>query len=245
MYGPGRVGSLVVMTITTEQPRRAPAPDRRSRLLTWAGALWALQYIPIHVYWAMGGTTGFLGIEDLGEDFQTANWAASVVIAGAGLVSLSLVQSWGRLVPSAVRHGLAWVGGIVAIVHGIAFAVPSALRLAGVLDYRTDPDFTSDQLRNLDWANLLYFEPWFTIMGILLIVGSQSVRRHSRDVPRDGRVLRGTAYTLLIVGIFVAVWGVFTFDVLTYLLPGVVLTAAGFALALFAHRTLDRKEQHR
>ncbi|WP_163573668.1 hypothetical protein [Fodinicola feengrottensis] len=71
----------------------------------YAGLVWALAYIPIHIYWAFGGSAAFLGLARTNADFQIANWGASVVLLGAGLTAFALVRPWGRLLP---RWGGCW-----------------------------------------------------------------------------------------------------------------------------------------
>jgi hypothetical protein len=158
---------------------------RRRRWLGYAGFGWALSNIPIHIYWALGGLTTSIGITTSGHDFRIANWGASLVILGAGLTCLALVQRWGEVLPRALLHGTAWVGGVLGIVHSLAFGTGEVLRLAGIVSYPDRTDFTLRQLQNFDWANLLYFEPWFAVMGVLLIGSSLSARRRARAAAAD------------------------------------------------------------
>jgi hypothetical protein len=122
---------------------QAPRAGGR-RWLGYAGFWWALSYLPVHIYWALGGLTASIGITTSGHDFRTANWGASLVILGAGLTCLALVQRWGQLLPRALLHGTAWVGGVLGIVHSLAFGTVEALRLAGIAGY---PDHTGVTLR--------------------------------------------------------------------------------------------------
>jgi hypothetical protein len=173
-----------VVTASVSPPREAVRPAPRP----WAGYIgfaWALSYIPIHVYWALGGLTPAIGITTGGPNFRAANWGACLVILGAGLVGLSLVRPWGEVLPRAVRHGAAWVGAVFGILHALAFCTVSALRLASVIAYPESADFTSRQMHAYDWSNLLYFEPWFGIMGVLLILTSRYARRHGAAGRRE------------------------------------------------------------
>lgn len=149
--------------------------------LGYTGLGWALSFIPVHVYWALGGLTPSIGITASHQSFRAASWGASLVILGGGLTCLSLVQRWGELLPRALRHGSAWVGGAFGIVHAVAFSAVAALYLSGTVGYPAGTGLTVGQMRGYDWANLLCLEPWFGIMGLLLIGCSLQARRRARS----------------------------------------------------------------
>jgi hypothetical protein len=182
-----------------------------TRALGYAGLAWALSYIPIHVYWALGGTSDSIGITGDQAHFGAANWGAGMVILGAGLVSLSLTSGWGERLPGRLRRGVAWVGGLFGLAHWLLYTTYCSLRLAGVVAYPDDVDLTRHQLRGFDWANVAYFELWFGVMGVLLVLGA---RRHKKlgaaDVRLTPRERVSTAVSL--AGVLVVLWGVFTFD---------------------------------
>src|SRR5882762_1575083 len=120
----------------------------------WAGLVWALAYIPVHVYWALGGSAAFLGLAKTNANFQIANWGASVVLLGAGLTTLALVRPWGRLLPRWGLLGVAWVGAAAGILHFAAFSGEALLRVTG---WVTFPGYT-ERLRVADLWNLAVFE---------------------------------------------------------------------------------------
>jgi hypothetical protein len=160
-------------------PKDRPAGRPYKPWIGYAGFFWALSYIPIHVYWALGGLTPAIGLTTSDHDARMANWGASVVILGAGLTSLALVQRWGTVLPAVLLRGTAWVGAVFGLLHFLAFSAASALRLVGVVGYPHDAELTPQEMDTYDIANLLYFELWFGIMGLLLIAGlRQDQRRH-------------------------------------------------------------------
>lgn len=209
-----------------------------SRGLGYVGLGWALSYLPIHVYWAVGGLTSSIGITGAQPAWRAANWGACVVIVGAGLTCLSLEQPWGRILPHAVRYGTAWVGGLFGIAHWVLYTSFCSLRLAGVVGYPSGHP-TAAQLRRFDWANLAYFELWFGVMGVLLIVCAQRSRRRERLSERRPisawrRV--GTVFTL--AGLATVVWGVFTFD--AWLFAGYGPAALGAGLLILLNTDQER-----
>lgn len=196
-----------------------------------------MSYLPVHVYWAMGGTSTPIGITGHQSGFRAANWGACVVIAGAGLTGLALTRSWGAALPAGLRRGVAWVGGVAGLAHWLLYTVASTLRLAGVVGYPADGDATPTQLRHFDWANLGYFELWFGVMGVLLIAcarRSRALDTLRRPLRRSRTELASTA--LILAGIAVVLWGVFTFDPWTFGGFGPAVLGGGLLLFLATHR---------
>lgn len=236
-------------------PARPAARPARSRLSTrtlgllglgWAGMVWALAYVPIHVYWALGGLSTAIGITGQQEGFRVANAGACVVIIGAGGVCLALTQRWGAALPGVLVRGTAWVGGVLSLVHWAVFTGFCALRLAGAVAYPSSGDVTRQQLRSYDWANLGYFELWFGVMGVLLIA---CARRHRTLSTRTGQQpttpARRLGTGLSLAGIAVVVWGVFTFDPWVFAGLGPVLLAVGLAVLLLGDRAVGAARSRR
>jgi len=208
-----------------------------TRRLGYLAAGWAASYIPVHVYWALGGHSSPIGITGDEPAFRTANWGASLVIAGAGLTGLSLTQPWGAWLSAGLRRGAAWIGGVLGLAHWLVFTVASALRLVGVVGYPGDGDPSAEQLRHFDWANLGYFELWFGVMGVLLIACArrnrdvEPVHRHNR-APGASRL----ADALTLAGIATVVGGVFMFQPWVFAAGGPALLAAGVLVSIATNR---------
>ncbi len=224
-------------------PPPAPVLAAPARLTTRAlgllGLGWALAYVPIHVYWALGGLSPSIGITGRQEGFEVANAGACVVIIGAGLTCLALTQRWGAALPGVLLRGTAWVGGVLGLAHWGLFTGFCGLRLAGVVAYPSGGEVTRQQLRSYDWANLGYFELWFGLMGVVLIV---CARRHRTLASRIGHhqpttPARRLGTGLSLAGIAVVVWGVFTFDPWVFAVWGPALLAAGLGALVLDHRS--------
>lgn len=211
----------------------APPPVRTiaTRTLGTIGLTWALAYVPIHLYWGLGGTSTPIGITGTQPGFRVANWGACVVIVGAGLTCLALTRPWGERLPGALRRGTAWVGGLFALAHWLLYTAFCALRVAGAVGYPVDADASPQQLRAFDWANLGYFELWFGVMGVLLIV----LALRTRGIETGDRAPSRAGTALVLAGVGTVVWGVFTFNAWIFALCGPVLIGAGL-LTLHAHR---------
>jgi hypothetical protein len=223
-----------------------------TRRLGYVAAAWAATYVPIHVYWALGGTSTPLGITGERPGFQAANWGASLVIAGAGLTCLSLTSPWGARLPVGLRRGLAWVGGVAGLVHWLLYTVASTLRLTGVVGYPADGGVTAAQLRRFDWVNVGYFELWFGVMGVLLLACVRRNRvlepseRHGALAPGERHRRRpgatGVATALMLAGAATVLIGVFTFQPWVFAAWGPALLAGGALVAVSANRRRDSDE---
>ena len=91
---------LLVRPPAASRRARAARPRLSARNLGYLGLGWALAYIPVHVYWALGGLSTPIGITGHQPGFRAANWGACVVIAGAALTCLTLTQRWGAALPA-------------------------------------------------------------------------------------------------------------------------------------------------
>jgi hypothetical protein len=205
-----------------------------TRALGTLGLAWALGYIPIHVYWALGGLSTPIGVTGRQSGFRMANWGACVLIAGAGLTCLALTRRRGAVLPAALRRGVAWTGGVFALAHWALYSTFCGLRVAGVIGYPDDAGLTVRQMHNFDWANLGYFELWFAVMGVLLIACARrnkalQVLRGTTGRGRPSVAARvGTALSL--AGIATVIWGVFTFAPWIFAVCGPAVLATGLAL---------------
>lgn len=156
--------------------------------------------------------------------WRQGNWAASVVITGAALLCLALVQPWGRRLPRPVLLGVARVGAVFAVLHWVAYTAAPLLNFTGI---------TGGEVTSFDRWNLLVFEPWFLGMGVLLAVAAaQNARRHkasavSGAVAAPRRPSEVASAALIYGGAFVVLLGVMSFHFLTFAVIGPALLGTG------------------
>ena len=212
---------------------------------TWAGyagCVWALAYVPIHLYWALTGSLRPFG-ELPGSLTETAwrqgNWAASVVITGAALECLALVQPWGHRLPRPILLGVARVGAGFAVLHWVAYTAAPLLIMLGLAD---------GEVTRFDRWNVLVFEPWFLGMGVLLATAARQNHRRHRETavsqPTDAAAppppVGKMSSAFVSVGALVVLLGVMAFDVWTFAVVGPSLIGIGALLRL---RTGRRRRQ--
>jgi uncharacterized protein DUF3995 len=155
---------------------RAAAPDgRRSRrgpLLAYLAALAAVAAIPVHLYWALGGTwalpggAGAAGLPGL----RAVNVAVSILLACGAVFLCGLTRPWARRPPAFLMLAPVWVGAVVCVSHGLFGVVTKGLYAAGVHAAVSwpQPGLTAAQKNLAALRDLAIFEPWFLIQGLLL-----------------------------------------------------------------------------
>lgn len=102
--------------------------------------------------------------------FELINWIASVFLTVAGFIGLAFIYwSKGR-VSSYTWLFISWAGCSLAASHGIFGIVDRILQITGVIGVESG-SFHIHEDAYVVW-DLLLFEPWFLIEGILFsIVG--------------------------------------------------------------------------
>ncbi|HWL98202.1 MAG TPA: DUF3995 domain-containing protein [Nocardioidaceae bacterium] len=100
--------------------------------------VWAVAFVALHGYWALGGRVGFGDQTDpipVTTD-SVAGWAFTVVVAtmfGCGLaVPLALLRPWGLRVPRRLLLVLMWIGAVVLIARGGMGLLDGTLRTLGL-----------------------------------------------------------------------------------------------------------------
>jgi hypothetical protein len=157
--------------------------ERFTKTSVWpayVGCIWALMYaVFIRFYQAAGGTFGLDGQPKDPKGFHMASYIAGIIIMLCGFILIGLVKPWGRVVPKRVPL----IGGIkihrfliliptllctaFLIAHGAAGIITRALHLAGVITLHDFPGFVILDVDKMALWELLIYEPWFLIMGIL------------------------------------------------------------------------------
>ncbi|MCQ6268609.1 DUF3995 domain-containing protein [Fictibacillus sp. WQ 8-8] len=145
----------------------------------YAGCLWAIMYaVFVRFYQAAGGSIGLPGRLANPEGFQMVSYIAGVVVMLAGFFLLGLVKPWGKTVPAWIP----WIGGknvhplllliptligcAFAIAHGVSGIITKILHLVGIITIQI-PGWIELDVRELALWDILVYEPWFIVMGIL------------------------------------------------------------------------------
>jgi hypothetical protein len=159
----------------------AGSQPRHGQLLTCLAAMATLAAIPIHLYWALGGTWGLPGGAATASlpGIRATNIAVSVVLACGAAFLYGLTRPWSRRPPAVLMLAPVWTAAVVCISHGLFGIVTKGLYAAGVHSAVSWPehDLTAAQKNLAALRDLGVFEPWFLIQGLLLALAGRWLAR--------------------------------------------------------------------
>lgn len=104
-----------------------------------------------------------------GGDVGNSNWGASAMLLVAAILAFSLVHPWGKSIPRWLLLVMGWTACILPSMHAVYGYVTKGLLLAGIIRLEFF-DFSAWATVNVEYlilTDLLLFEPWFLIAGIL------------------------------------------------------------------------------
>jgi hypothetical protein len=157
-------------------PGAIPRTFRRGPLVVYLAALVTLAAIPIHLYWALGGTWGLPGgaaTAGLPGLRPTNAIIAVILLAGAALLT-GLTRPWARRLPALVMLAPIWLGSVVCVSHGLYGMATKGLYAAGAHSAVSWPEpLTAAQKHLAALHDLTMFEPWFLIQGLLLLLAGR------------------------------------------------------------------------
>jgi hypothetical protein len=169
------------MTTITEHEQLS-AFERFTKRSTWpayAGFAWALFYaVLVRFYEAAGGVLDNSSEFKDNESFFMASYMAGVIILCCGFILLGLVKPWTKVLPTwvPILGGMklpyllmlipTLISAAFLITHGFGGMLTKILYLSGVIDLQFPALIVYDMQKFVLW-DLLFYEPWFFIMGIL------------------------------------------------------------------------------
>lgn len=139
-----------------------------------AAAGWCAAFATLHVFWAVGGTTGLATSAgtDLAHDrpvwfVVVGLWGVAALLVGAAALGVRLARPAARRAVVRSGYGL----GALLLLRGLTVQLAT---LAGVYD--GNPAISQAQLH---WS-LILWNPWFILGGVLFLMaarGATTARR--------------------------------------------------------------------
>ena len=154
--------------MTIPEPVACASSRRSVTLAGWSLAVWSIAYVLPHLYWGLGGETGLSAVRPSASampEWEDINLVASLVLTIPAAIGIGLIRFAGERRVARPLLIASWLGVAIAAGHGLFGIVYRTLHVAGV----TDIDGRSFELDRHGWVlwDLLVFEPWFLIEGIL------------------------------------------------------------------------------
>lgn len=125
------------MTSQAAHVEHTACPIAAARAIRGA-LLWAVGFVALHVYWALGGRIGFGDQDDPIPDTTSTvvGWIFTIVVgvmfAGGLVVPSALLRPWGRRIPRPTLVALVWLGAIVLLARGLGGLLDGMLRGVGI-----------------------------------------------------------------------------------------------------------------
>ena len=174
-------------------PRRAIViPRFRGRSTAWAAyaaCAWAVAYaVGVRGYQGLGGTLGLPGTFEDPDGMRQASLLAGAGILLVGPASLALVRPWGLRIPRWLVIVPALAGSVFAAAHALTAYITKPLHLLGVIDLEFHGWARVDKGSLILW-DLLFYEPWFLGLGVLVTLGTLHHFRRTGGSPDGARRL--------------------------------------------------------
>jgi hypothetical protein len=169
------------------------APARLPRLRPgWtayaAAGLAAAYAIGVRGYQGLGGRVGIAGTFEDPSGFERASLQAGAFLLLVAVGCLGLVRPWGLRLPRWLVIVPALTGSVFAMGHALTAYVTKPLDLLGVVDLDFRGWATLDEGKAIAW-DLLFYEPWFLALGVLVTAGALHHHRRTGGSERGRRRL--------------------------------------------------------
>ena len=172
-------------------PRRLPArpSERLARVGGYAAFAWAVAYaVGVRGYQGLGGTVGLAGTFEDPEAMRQASLLAGAGILLVGVGALAIARPWGLRLPRWLVIVPALVGSAYAMAHALTAYVTKPLHLLGVVELEFPGWAERDESAQFLW-DLLFYEPWFLGLGVLVTLGALHHHRRTGGSDRARRRL--------------------------------------------------------
>jgi hypothetical protein len=167
-------------------------PAVRHRSLAWAGyaaSAWAAAYaIGVRGYQGLGGTVGIAGTFEDPVGMRRASLLAGAGILLVGIGALATVRPWGLRLPRWLVIVPALTGSAYAAAHALTAYVTKPLDALGVVELQFRGWERRDPTAQFLW-DLLFYEPWFLGLGILVSLAAVHHYRRTGGTARGARLL--------------------------------------------------------
>lgn len=166
-------------------------PTRSLAWAAYAACGWAVAYaVGVRGYQGLGGTLGLPGTFQDPAAVRRASLIAGVGILLVGVGALALVRPWGLRLPRWLVIVPALTGSAYAAAHALTAYVTKPLDLLGVMALDFPGWARLDKGALILW-DLLFYEPWFLGLGVLVTLGTLHHYRRTGGSHNGARRLLG------------------------------------------------------
>jgi uncharacterized protein DUF3995 len=153
-----------------------------------AAGLAAAYAIGVRGYQGLGGRIGIAGTFEDPAGMERASLQAGAFLLVVSVGCLALVRPWGLRLPRWAVIVPALAGSVFAMAHALTAYVTKPLDLLGAIDLELRGWATLDKGKLIAW-DLLFYEPWFLALGVLVTLGTLHHHRRTGGTERGQRRL--------------------------------------------------------
>jgi Protein of unknown function (DUF3995) len=173
----------------SDRPRRRRLKRPSPAAAGYAAFAWAVVYaVGVRGYQGLGGTVGISGTFEDPDAMRRASLLAGVGILLVGVGALALVRPWGLRLPRWLVIVPALTGSAYAMAHALTAYITKPLHLLGVIELEFKGWAERDEGAQFLW-DLLFYEPWFLGLGVLVTVATLHHHRRTGGSDRARRRL--------------------------------------------------------
>lgn len=157
----------------------------QSKSTVWSGGavfVWSMAYMLPHLYWALGGRVGLSLLKPgvaASSQFELINWISLPIFIVAGLVGLGFIYLGKSKILSIMLLSISVLGCSIATAHGIFGIIYRGLQITGAIGLENRTFDIHDDMYVV-W-DMVIFEPWFLIEGILLAIAGWCFLKGTRS----------------------------------------------------------------
>ncbi len=182
------------------EKQREVERSERTPWTAYAALAWCVVFGALHLYWAAGGTAGFVEfsmpsnrIAALTRDpvYMNITWAVVFACVVGGIVALAPFHRWTRRIPRWMLLTPLWIACAMFLVRGVGNPVQSALIIAGGMPFQ--PLAASEAQAWYQWLliDAVAYSPWFILGGLAFGATARSVGQQHAGVGTTGTVSAG------------------------------------------------------
>ena len=142
---------------------------------SYAVVTWCVVFGMLHLYWALGGTTGFAEFSmppnkvlALTRDplYIGITWSVVIACVFGAIIALAPIQSWSRRIPQSLLLTPLWMACGMFLLRGIGTLIQTALMAAGGMPFDPISSWSDAQAwSQYQLLDTVLYSPWFILGG--------------------------------------------------------------------------------
>jgi hypothetical protein len=162
---------------------------------SYAAVAWCFLFGALHLYWALGGTVGFVEMSmppnktlALTRDplYVGITWSVVIICTFGVIIALAPFQPWSRRIPRWLLLTPLWIACGISLLRGIGNLIQTLLIITSIMPF--EPLAGPDTQAWHQWLLIdsTVFSPWFILGGCAFGAAAWSARRPTQRSQNGG-----------------------------------------------------------